>query len=283
MAVMRETYQLRVVEEFAHLLFSPHEGKPLGLVRLVHVPATDSRVGEIARLQIELSRTQGRPFFYGWDIRRQYSRRELVEAELFRFQVTSAFEPTGEQCGTLYNDSASCAICGADAPQLSDLRLNLSRIPRVRSVSRTIGGEVVILNSLAELLMRHGVSPAHFRPVRDHENDKVSNAWSQLSIPDARLDVGVGTLCGNELFAAEEESKTYRCSFGHVLGLAVLSEVQAARASYGGEDFAASNQFVGVRRGLLRPERLLFISPRIWQILDQEQPRGVRIEVAHLV
>jgi len=103
---MRETYELRVRDEFADMLFGPHEGRPLEIVRLVRVPATDSRVSEIARLQRELKRTKGKPFFYGWDVLRKYSRRELTDAELLLLEVTSGFEPAGEECGTIQFDGA---------------------------------------------------------------------------------------------------------------------------------------------------------------------------------
>jgi hypothetical protein len=67
-----------------------------------------------------------------------------------------------------------------------------------------------------------------------------------------------------------------------LLGLARLSEVWISRSSYTGSDIIASSQFVGTRRGLLRPERFLLISPKIQKIFEKQNVKGCKIEVAHL-
>jgi hypothetical protein len=265
------------------MLFESDEGKRLGLVRLVKISQSDPRIGEIVRLQRKLDRTKGRPFFYGWRILREYSHRELADADLLVLQVRSTFEPAGEECGTTYDDSAACAICGADAPQTSDLRLNIARIPQTRSITRTMAGEIVIASSLAKRLIRTGVLRSCFRSLRNHKDDTVSKAWSQLLVPEASIEIAPATRFGIELFATAAESKEYQCPLGDVLGLARLSEAYVVRGSYHGEHLTASAQFVGVRRGLLRPERLLFISAKVWEVLDRQKIRGIGVEVAHLV
>ena len=63
----------------------------------------------------------------------------------------------------------------------------------------------------------------------------------------------------------------------------VLSELYLFRESWNGSDFAVSNHVVGLHRGVLRPERFLFMSQRAYSSLAQEVRRDLRIEIAHLV
>src|SRR6266705_2774563 len=138
---MKETLELRVLEEHADLLFSPDEGKHLGSgVRLIVLPSSDSRLPQIVKLQRQLRRSRSF-FFTAWSYSRKYSAQELASAECSRLTVTAVFEPAGEDCGTVYDESATCPYvfktgeftlpgrqaikyqdwCGVGARQVSDL------------------------------------------------------------------------------------------------------------------------------------------------------------------
>jgi hypothetical protein len=104
---MRETCELRVDEDFSGLLFAKHEGKRIGTsVRKVELETNDPKFAEAGRLQTELRQTKGKPFFYGWHIRRYYSEAEYQAADLFHLSTSSTFEPAGEECGTKYDETA---------------------------------------------------------------------------------------------------------------------------------------------------------------------------------
>lgn len=68
-----------------------------------------------------------------------------------------------------------------------------------------------------------------------------------------------------------------------LLGLNLLSEVSVRSSTVGEEDLVGSRQFIGVRRGLLRPERIILISPKFQRLIDSEKLNGCEIEVAHQV
>jgi len=53
--------------------------------------------------------------------------------------------------------------------------------------------------------------------------------------------------------------------------------------SPGKSDIVASRQFIGVRRGLLRPERVILVSPKLRRLVAAERLTGCELEVAHLV
>ena len=105
---MREYLELRVSEKHASKVFAPNEGKRLSdIVRAVVISTTDPRLPAIKRLQDEGIAKQDR-FFFGWILTRKYSKSELQSAELFQLDITAVFEPAGEECGTVYDDSKAC-------------------------------------------------------------------------------------------------------------------------------------------------------------------------------
>jgi hypothetical protein len=154
---MRETYELRVNEQWVCKVFAPHEGELLGagLVRKVLVPANDPRLVQIAALQLKLSK-QGSSFFYGWTIHRKYTRSELASAKLFHLSPTRVFEPAGEECGTQYDDSSACLHCGAGAARVGPLILNTARLPNA-DYATSIASECVVSQGI-QLEIAHVVS-----------------------------------------------------------------------------------------------------------------------------
>jgi hypothetical protein len=44
-----------------------------------------------------------------------------------------------------------------------------------------------------------------------------------------------------------------------------------------------SHQFIGVRRGVLRSQRLILVSPKVGRLIKSEKIRGCRLEVAYFV
>lgn len=169
--MVREYAEFRIPEENARRFLEPDIGKPLGQrgfppsVRLVRVPVDDplyARIGEIERR----CRGEGKYFFLGWYIERRYSRRELETAELFHLLITAVFEPPGEDCGTVYDESTACPICRAGRTQVSDLILDLGKVPRGKDIARTIANEWIVSQRLAELLLDAGMTGFELRPVR---------------------------------------------------------------------------------------------------------------------
>ena len=70
-----------------------------------------------------------------------------------------------------------------------------------------------------------------------------------------------------------------RCPKGHLLGLNLLSEVFVDPSSTGNVDLFVSDKFIGVRRGLLRPRRILMVSQRVRKLVETERFRGWQFEV----
>ena len=278
---MKETLELRVNEDHAERLFRPDEGSRVGAsVRVVRLDSSDDRLAKVGELQRTLRELTGQPFFYGWDIRRSYSRAELDRAELFTVRWDRRFEPVGEECGTKKDESSACGVCGSGAIQEGPLRLRLSKLPRNCDFAASIAGERVVSEPVRRAIERQGVKGIRLGPVESVGSRAEKGDWWQLSV-DAVVDVVSPTVVGIGPFDRDAIGE-YRPPCGHVLGLNLLSEVTVSAASVNAFDVFESQQYVGVRRGLLRPERLLFVRPSVRSMILRDGLRGWTFEVAHL-
>lgn len=280
---MREVAEFRVDERFASMLFAETEGKRVGSsVRKVELETTDPRFAQVGRLQRELRAKQGEPFFYGWSLKRKPSSQELRQASLFSLQVAAVFEPAGEERGTKYDESSGCPNCGAGAKQIGLLILDVKRIPKGKDIAKTIAGEIVVSRRVVEVFERHGVTGVALSPVRmSAASSAESKDWFQLSVQSADAEIVAPTRVGIDPFD-EDASGECRCPLGDLLGLNLLSEVTIRATTRGDADFVSSPQFIGVRRELLRPERVILISPKVWKLIESEKLKGVEVEIARL-
>lgn len=167
---VQATYEFRVPEKYASRLFGPSEGVRLGdAVRMVAIDASDPRLPQIGELDREIAQSEHetpRYFFSSWNVRFQYTVAELTSAEVLHAWPTSTFEPCGEMCGTIYDESTACPECGAGATQASDLWLDLRKAPRTKDIARTIAGETIVSQRMAEVLADASVRGVDLRPVR---------------------------------------------------------------------------------------------------------------------
>ncbi len=174
-AILREVFEFRIYERFASLLSKPSIGQLLDEgVRQVKVEGSDPMLAELGSLHRRLQQTQRHGLISYWEINRRYSETELASAELFRLFIDRAFEPPGEECGTVYEESSACEICKANARQDSDLFLDFRNIPRASLLTRTITDEFVVSEELAGVLLESEASgfelrPIHHRPIFDDD------------------------------------------------------------------------------------------------------------------
>lgn len=281
---MREIAEFRIAERFASRLFGDDEGKRLSdSVRKIEIPTSDSRYQRIGELQRELRSAYGKPFFYGWSLTRKYSRPEIESASLFHLYVTAIFEPAGEEKGTQYDNSTACARCGAGAQQVGPLFLDVKRIPKGKDFAATIADEIVVSRRVVELFHKYGLTGSEFRPVRLTPSSPIeAENWFQWIVTSVCAEIVPPTRAGISPFD-DDLAGDSRCPCGDLLGLNLLSEVSVRGNAWRDADVVYSKQFVGVRRGLLRPRRLILISPVLRRIIEQEKLKGCFIEVAHMV
>ena len=293
---MQEKVELRIYKKYAHLILQPNEGKDLGLYVGVEISTNDPRFEKTRLLAEEIRKKYNDYFFLYSEIKRKYSKKELDTATLLHLKIKAVFEPTGEECGTLYDESAACEICGANRKQVGKLKLKKGSIPK-KDIARTIAGEVVVSERFATVFKQRGLKGASLEPII---LDKGTSNYYQL-MATSELELTMDTVAGVNIFDFSEgsepteftvsgghhvniEKEVYKCPKGHTIGLNILSELYVLRSpSINDYDFFSSKQKIGVKRGLLQPEPLYLCSPAFRKMVEEEKLSGFQFEIAHII
>lgn len=289
---MKEFVELRFFERHAARFFRPEEGDvlahPVGppLIRRVRLSISDPRLPAIGSAALE-ARKRGEILFGGWKIDREYTSGELQAAELLHLTIQPVFEPAGEQCGTEYDETTACSICGAGRRRSTPLRLDPHRLPRTRHAARSIAtDEWIISSELAALLRTEGMTGLDLDPVhrRITSRRRTPLPWYAMSFATAATELAKRTRLERGPVGpfGDPNASEYACANGDTVGLNLISEIYIHRDSWPRTDLAVTRQFVGHRMGLLRPRRLLLASPRLLALLKRHRIRGFGVEVAHL-
>jgi hypothetical protein len=275
---MKELLELRVNVEYADLLFGKEEGKKVGTsVKVVLLDKDDPRYARLSEISEYVAREYSDWFFLGWQIRRIYSKKELDSAGLLHLQILRSFEPSGEQCGTQFDETTACKICGSNRRQVGILHLLEKSIPKL-DISRTIGGEVVVSSKLASMFESQGLSGAAFLPI---QTEKGISTYKQLRILSEvslseRLVAGVNPIDLSD----HSDAEVYKCPLGHTIGLNLLSEPWVSKMEgLNVDDLLMSKQKIGVHRGLLRPAPIYFCSQAFRKMAVDGNLKGIGFEV----
>ena len=329
------------------MLFAPNEGMRIqeSGIRVIKLNADDPRWKSVAELYW---RNDGNGF-YGWSIKRKYSATETRAARLHLLRVTSRIIPTPEECGTAYDEAATCPLCGCGRVQVTPLRIRLTRTHKRAEIAQSWGGEIIMSARVVRLLIGSGITGFGLGPVqaakkgdeepfsfsqtisgrsllrlaeeqsipypspqfyfwihgrerqklfqsaiREHERERLprrrmaggtSSDWYQLVVTSKPIRLATSTHVGNGPFDSDLES-SQRCPLEleeHVIGLNLLSQVSVPGFEWDGSDFVRSRGLVGVRRGLLHPFPLLFVSSRLRDLWVRNSVKGWTSEVVDLV
>ncbi|NLT02689.1 MAG: hypothetical protein GXY09_02375 [Bacteroidales bacterium] len=295
---MKEIHEFRIFKDYYHLLPQPNNAKFNGAAYVINIAKTDPLFKEIGVLDNEVKEKNNQHIFGFWDVKRSYSKKELTDAELFHLSVVVAFEPTGEECGTIYDEEVACEICGVNRKQVGILKLKKGSIPK-KDIARTIAGEIVVSERFVTTFKKRGLVGIVFKPVAF--GNEISNYY-QLITSSNDLELTGKTLTGVNPFNFSTESteasefsisggyevrfqkEVYRCPNGHTIGARILSEPYIRNTpSINAFDFFASKQRVGVKQGLLRPEPIYLCSPAFKKMVEEEKLSGFEFEIAHII
>jgi len=223
------------------------------------------------------------PWYHGFaDILYRYSASELESAELLYFYIWMVCEPSGEECGTSYDESKACPRCKSGRVRTSPLRLNVSKIPLRMDFAVSIArDEWAISDRVVRILRANNITGVNFKPVEHCGNPLKNPRRYQELVVDSVVEMANENEYGIDYF--NRDVTRYVCSFGHTKGLNHLSEVYIKRSSWHGYDMAKSDVYVGNRCGVLAPTSLLFISQRLFRLLKDHGVKGYGVRVAHLL
>ena len=278
---MKETLEIRINYDYANLLFKADEGKNLGTtVKVVKLSKDDPRYKEIPVIADVVKRKYDRGFFFGWEYRRKYTKKELELAKLFQIKIKVTFEPSGVECGTLYDETVACEICGANRKQVSLLTLKKGTIPKM-DIAKTIGGEIVVSDKFANAVKVRNLKGLQLTPI----NFEVGvSDYSQL-VASSEIELSPNTVVGINPFnlSTSDEGEIYKCPQGDTIGLNLLSEAYVLNNSPINDcDFLRSKQNIGVKRGLLRPEPIYFCSLDFRKMIEEEKLTGFEFEITNI-
>lgn len=278
---MKETLELRINYDYASQLFKADEGKNLGTsVKVVELSKDDPRYSQVPIIARQIQQKYDKAFFFGWEIKRKYSNKELDAATFLHMKIKATFEPAGEECGTLYDETVACEICGANRKQRGPLTLKQGSVPK-KDIARTIAGEIVVSENFAIAFKQRSLKGILLESV---VFDKGTSNYYQL-IASTEIELSQNTVVGINPFdlSTSNEGETYKCPKGHTIGLNLLSEPYVLNTPAISEnDFIASKQKIGVKRGLLRPEPIYFCSPTFRKMIEEEKLSGFEFEIVHI-
>jgi hypothetical protein len=246
------------------------------------VPADSPEFREIARY-IDSRRAQGQKAFESFPIAsylRKYTKNELRDAELLTLDVSSYFEPSGEECGTVYE--TLCQECNMGR-QASELILDLRRAPQMKDMAQTIAWvEWVVSSRFVRIFRERKLNGAEFRPIFEFKHPtRKSKDWYQLWVTGRAGKLSERTQMGKDPFSPSQIG--WCCPQGHSVATRFLSEIFLQREQWDGSDIAITENLFGQGRNLLRPTPLIVISQRLYRLLDENNVKGFSCKIVRLV
>jgi hypothetical protein len=293
---MKEEVEFRIFKEFYPLLSKPNNAIFNGSVYVIIVEIGDALYNEIKYLTRYVKEKFNSSFYSYSEIKRKYSKKELESARLFQIIIQTAFEPVGEECGTIYDETFACNICGANRKIIGILKLKKNSIPK-KDISRTIAGEVVVSEKFVQVVNMVGLKGIEFLPIAykkgnsnyyqlsasfkvEFSNNTITG-WDILNIGTDETEEQEFTISNG--YNVKFEKAVYKCPYGHLIGSNLLSEAYVINShSIFEVDFMASQQMIGVKMGLLRPEPVYFCSPSFRKMVLAEKLTGFGFEVANI-
>ena len=275
---MKELVEFRIIMRYAHLLFRDDEGTNLGdSVKVVRIDKNDPRFNAIGDLQ-KKALENNNIFYSYYEYKRYYTDAEITNAKWFQIFQTRHFEPTGEECGTIYDESSACPICGSGAKQLSPLKLRKSSIPKAdMAVTIAWGDETIVSERFVEMVKDNSLKGMNFEPVFSQGQRAQKLNYYQVR-PLYYLDFATKTVFGQDPFNLSGE-----CPNGDNIPDILSEAYMRSNPVLKDLDFFASRQTVGGRVGLIRPSHLFFCSNRMMKLIKENNLKGFKFEVAHIV
>ena len=248
----------------------------------VRVPSGSAEFEEI-RDFIDAKRKQGLHGYSDFTIGhyiRKYTKAELRQAEVLRLNIIAHFEPSGEECGTIYE--TLCDHCNLGR-QISDLIVDVRRVPQHKDICESIAWiEWVVSSRFAEIFRVGKLTGAKFKPIFEFKNPtKLSQAWHQVCITGQAGKLAKATRLGKDPFSPSQVS--WKCPVGHSVVTQFLSEIHLDRNGWDGSDITVTTDLFGQGRKLLRPTPLIIVSHRMYRALEMAGLKGFSYEIARLV
>jgi len=199
------------------------------------------------------------------------------------------FEPAGQDCGTIYDETVACPHCGVGAKQISPLRLRLSSIPKSVDCAVTIAEvERIFSNRLLAALGKAEITGLRTEKIETASKKAVRSAadipWKQVFSEGPLIQLSPKTVTGNEPEDYDDKNE-YRCVCGHWCGLRVLSELHVDRNDLPILDFGMTACHFGRARGkgVIRQRQAIIVSQKFRRAFEAGGFKGLQFEIVRVV
>ena len=299
---MKETLKVVLYNRFDKLLSSYKQDykeiKSFGDISHIEIDTLSKLYNNLKDIYDDVRIQYNSHLFAGWQYHRVYTRSEINSAQLFQINIRKWFNDScGKEHGTVYDHSYACPICHSGERQVSPLHLPKGRYMLHRDVIITLGYEVVVSKRFVDMCKANDLKGLTFGPV--YFGKTLSQDYFQLMEEGTTLEFSPETKFGinpcdysgscpipsnldNGIW--KDGIEIYKCPKGDNLGLNILSESYVKNSSVISEyDFFISRQTYGVYRGLAVPHHLMFCSPRMRQLIIDNNIKGFDFEIAHVI
>jgi len=293
---MKEILEFRIFDDYYHLLSKPNPAIYNGSIYVLHITKDDTLFEEIHNLNNFVQKKYNKGFAMYVYTKRTYTNEELEKAALFHVKIKPYFEPVGEECGTIYDETFACPICKSGRKQVGYLILKKGSIPK-KDIARTIAGEgeVVLSAKFKSIFEQRNLKGISFNTVMFGKN---VTSYYQLN-PLVQLEVADKTVTGMDPWNFPEsseggeymiqgykikyEKQIFKCPLGHIIGANLLSEPHIKNSPLIKEnDFFATKQKIGSKLGVIHPDPIYLCSPAFRTMVLEEKLKGFDFEVAHI-
>ena len=264
---MKEEFTFRFyADDAAKYLGGAAIGTPIhpGFLRSIACHRGDEIWNRLAHA-FEKSRADGVSMFASVSTRLIFSASEYAGADYFRLCANRMIEASFEEFGTEHSDGAMCSLCGAGTFAQPPLHLPTRFLKPSKAILETLGGELLVSRMVADALAAHrtpGVELDEVLPIGGAERKET---WFRLRVTGGNVQLSRQTTASLVPFEIGWPNES---TCGHVVGYGVQSQVWIDRPAIAHGGFYSTHQHLGVRRGLLRPARIVIIGRDAFEVLS---------------
>ena len=278
-----ERYEIRLFKKYLSMVDVPFResgGKDFVIAVPLRGIVGDPLFVRIGLLARELQDADLGPPFGSWDIKRTYTNAEMRGARLFLLRLPLT-HLAAEEYGTQYDESSVCEKCGVGSRQIGQLHIPARKLPKTRDIIRLWGGELIVSERLASLILSNDLSGAALSSIgysstRRSLDDCLSN--HQLMVNSTPVELTDRVRFGEDPFDILSGGCCL-CEAGEIAGARPLTPLTIKESSWDGSDFCHTRVHMSSRGGLFRPYRILMVSKRCFECLRESDIKGFDFEI----
>jgi hypothetical protein len=203
-----------------------------------------------------------RTLFTSVSAQRSFEIEERAHAALYVLRPSRFIDASFEESGAEYDESTACAVCGSGGLAVPPIGLPAKYLGTREGILETLGGELVVSMAVKRALESEHIAGVTFDDVSPIGGGTHDVSWHRLRVTGATIDLSKRASASLVPFDTGWPDQS---SCGHIAGYSLMSQawlcLQHEKQPAG---FLQTMQYLGVRRGLLRPSRIVVAAPDVY-------------------